>query len=214
MLQNNSLARRSDLHLMRRLWHVLCGVACLASYYVMDADIIYWGYFSLFIAGVSFFFDFKRFSSEKLNTSVERVMGPIMRHSEKMSFSGLSFYALGVALSIFLYEKNVAILSILYLVFADPIASIVGYYYGKDRLLPNKTLQGTIAAFVTCLVITLVYFYSQSLLSSNIIIFGFLAAMFGAMSELLSAFNIDDNLTIPVISGAILSALNLWFGVF
>ena len=136
-----------------------------------------------------------------------------MRRSEKLSFSGLPFYALGAGLTIFLFKEEIAVMSILYLVFADPIASIVGVYMGKDRLLPNKTLQGTVAAFVTCLLASLIFAWIIGLKSPNLIIFLFFGAIVGALSELLSAFNIDDNLTIPVVSGAVLSLLNLWLEV-
>jgi len=213
-MTNDNLAKRSDLHLKRRIWHVLCGVICLTLYYTTNSKIIHWGYFSLFIAFLGFIIDFQRFKNEKLNDFLGKHFGPIMRKSERLNFSGLPFYALGVALSIFLYDEKIATLSILYLIFSDPIASIFGVYFGRDVLLPNKTLQGTIAAFVTCLVVTLIYFYILEIHSPNIIIFAFLASMFGALSEIISAFNIDDNLTIPVVSGAVLTGLNVLFNVF
>jgi dolichol kinase len=40
------------------------------------------------------------------------------------------------------------------------------------------------------------------------------AGVIGAASELISAFNIDDNLTIPVLSGLGITLLNKWVTVF
>lgn len=209
----SQFAKRSDLHLMRRLWHVLCGLICFIAYSLMDHNLLYWGFFSLFIAVLGFIVDFKRLKSQNLNTRLQDLFSPFMRKSEQSSFSGLPFYALGVSLSIFLYSNEIAIISILFLIFADPIASIVGVHYGKDRLLPNKTLQGTIAAFVTCFIVAFSYILFAGLSSPNIIMFCFFSAIVGALSEMISAFNIDDNLTIPVVSGAFMSILNLIFKV-
>ncbi len=213
MVETGTLAKRSELHLMRRVWHVVCGMACLSIYYLSDTSIIFWGYISLFVAFLGFVLDFMRLKNEEFNSILSKLFGPIMRRSEKFSFSGLPFYALGVSLSIFLYEKEIAVLSILFLVLADPIASVVGVYYGKDRLLPNKTLQGTVAAFTTCLAVAIIYLTAIQVHSPNIILFAFFGAIIGALSELLSAFNIDDNLTIPVISGAALTVFNIWLDV-
>ena len=191
----------------------MCGVFCVALHYIFDVEIKFWGYFSFAVAIFGFWLDFQRLKKPNLNEKLTKLFGPIMRRSEKLSFSGLPFYALGAGLTIFLFKEEIAVMSILYLVFADPIASIVGVYMGKDRLLPNKTLQGTVAAFVTCLLASLVFAWIIGLKSPNLIIFLFFGAIVGALSELLSAFNIDDNLTIPVVSGAVLSLLNLWLKV-
>ena len=210
----DTLAKRSEIHLMRRFWHILVGAICLTVYYLTETTLKFWGYFSLVVACFGFLLDFTRFKNQSLNEWLTKYFGALMRKSEKLSFSGLPFYALGVGLSLFLFQKEIAILSILYLIFADPIASIVGVYMGKDRLLPNKTLQGTVAAFTTCLIIGVSYLVILQIQSPNIIIFAFFGAIAGALSELLSAFNIDDNMTIPVISGVALTLLNLWLQVF
>lgn len=213
MNKYETLAKRSEIHLVRRLWHTLCGLVALGLYSVMGIHIYYWGLIALLIAVLGFILDFKRLKNPNLNDSMSRIFRPIMRKSEKDSFSGLPFYALGSAISIFLFEEKIAVLSILFLVFADPIASIVGVYLGKDRLFPNKTLQGTIAASVTCFCITLVYVNYLGQSSSNIFLFSFLAGVVGGISELMSAFNIDDNFTIPVVSGMGLTVFSHLFTV-
>ena len=115
----DTLAKRSDLHLMRRVWHVLCGVLSLLVYYLTDIEIKYFGILSIIIAGLGFILDFQRIKNPKLNEKLTKLVGPILRKSEKYSFSGLPFYALGMSLSIFFYEEKIAILSILFLIFAD-----------------------------------------------------------------------------------------------
>jgi dolichol kinase len=49
--------------------------------------------------------------------------------------------------------------------------------------------------------------------NSNLLWFAILGGVIGSIAEMLSAFNIDDNLTIPVISGLGLTVLNYLFKV-
>jgi len=209
-----TLAKRSDMQLARKMWHILCGIVALVLYYSSNMDIKVWGYVALAVSLVGFALDFLRLHNESFNKVTIKVMGPLMRKSEKDSFSGLPFYALGISLTVLLFEKDIAILSVMFLVFADPTSSAVGVLWGKDKILPNKSLQGTLAGFFVCYAITMLYLMDASGPKVNILAYALLAAIVGALSELLSAFNIDDNLTIPVISGAGLTILNFVFNVF
>lgn len=212
--QVKMLAKRTDMHLLRKIWHVACGMAAISLYHVSNIELYYFGWIALGFAVVGFLLDFIRLNNEKFNNFALKVLGPIMRKSEVDGFSGLPFYALGAALTIFLYIPEIALLSILFLVIADPIASFIGVNYGKEKILPNKSLQGTVAGFFACYLITLVYISEMQIPSFNLLAFSILAGIVGAISELTSAFNIDDNLTIPVLSGAGLTVLNYIFHIF
>lgn len=208
------LAKRSDLHILRKVWHIAFGSSCVGLYYALSMDLMFWGYFALSAAVLGFANDLLRLNNKKYNALCIKYMGPLMRKSEEDGFSGLPFYALGVGLSIFFYQSDIALISILFLVFADPIASFVGINYGKDKILPNKSLQGTIAAFFVCYFISMIYVQDMSISNVNMIAFAVIAGVVGSLSELASAFNIDDNLTIPVISGGGLSVINYFFHIF
>ncbi|HLW56266.1 MAG TPA: phosphatidate cytidylyltransferase, partial [Bacteriovoracaceae bacterium] len=115
---------------------------------------------------------------------------------------------LGIALSLLFYQKDLALISIMFLIFSDPVSSFFGVLYGKDKILPNKSLQGFVAGFFTCYLVTLFYLLNLGQTSIDMLTFSLVAGLIGAGSELISAFNIDDNLTIPVISGLGLTILN------
>lgn len=208
------LAKRSDLHILRKLWHIAFGSTCVGLYFALEMELSFWGYFSIAAACLGFTVDLLRLNNKKFNELCIKFMGPLMRKSEEDGFSGLPFYALGVGLSILFFQEDIALLSILFLVFADPIASFVGVNYGKDKLLPNKSLQGTLAAFFVCYFISMIYMHEMSVSTINLIAFSVLAGVVGCLSELASTFNIDDNLTIPVLSGAGLSVVNYFFHIF
>lgn len=205
---------RNDLHLVRKAWHIATGLSGLIVYYNSDYSLQSVANFLLIFSLVAFAVEFLRLRNEKMNMFLMSVMRPFMRESEKTSVSGLPFYALGVGLTLTLFPERIAILSVLFLIFADPIASVIGILYGKDKILPNKSLQGTLAAFTVCYLITMVYGMRFSNPNMSLLCFSLLAGVVGSFSELCSRY-IDDNLSIPVISGTMLYLINTyWIHVF
>jgi dolichol kinase len=172
------------------------------------------GHIVLAIALAGFAADLARKKNKHFNAVVLRFMGPLMRRSEREGLSGLPFYALGCALSLYFYHEDLAILSIMFLIFSDPISSFFGVLYGKDKILPNKSLQGAVAGFFTCYLITLFYLMNTTTVGIHILVFAIVSGIIGASSELISAFNIDDNLTIPVLSGLGMTLLNHFVTVY
>jgi len=212
-VESTPFCLRSDLHLVRKAWHIATGLIGLWVYFRIDATSTNFGFILLAIAAIGFIVDFSRLRNKRLNQLALYCMRPFMRESEKHGFSGLPFYALGTGLSLILFSEKIAILSILFLILADPISSFVGILFGKDKILPNKSLQGIVSGFIVCYCISLIYGLSYSIGNFNIISFSLIAGVIGAGSELLSVFKIDDNLTIPVVSGLGISLINLYFNI-
>jgi diacylglycerol kinase (CTP) len=204
---SSPLRLRSDLHITRKLWHMATGLIGLTLYYKSGLATEVVATTLLIFSGFSFLVEYLRLRNEKINQVLMIVMKPVMRESEKNSISGMPFYALGVSLSLFFFPERLAILSILFLIFADPIASFCGILYGRDKIFPNKSLQGTIAAFAVCYIVSLVFGLIHASPSMNLLVFSILAGIIGAVSELCSQF-VDDNLCIPVISGFGLFLIN------
>lgn len=210
---SSPLRLRSDLHLTRKLWHMATGLIGLFVYHKSGLSTDLTASILLGFSALSFTVEFLRLRNEKMNQLLMLIMKPVMRESEKNSVSGMPFYALGVSLSLFFFPERIAVLSVLFLIFADPIASFCGILYGRDKILPNKSLQGTIAAFSVCYIATLVYGLIHASPSMDLLVFAIFAGLIGALSELCSQF-VDDNLCIPVISGLGLFLLNFLITVF
>ena len=207
------LANRSDIHIIRKIWHMGMGLTALYIYTLLPYSTKEWGLAASVIAAVGLIVDLLRLKNSKFNDLMMKAGGIFYRKSEYNSLSGLPFYALGCGMSLYFFEEKIALLSVLFLVFADPISSYFGVRYGKDKILPNKSLQGTMAGFCVCYILALVWGLYHSGSSLNLLGFSLLAGAVGAISELLSVF-IDDNLTIPVVSGLGLTLLNLLFHIF
>ena len=108
-------------------------------------------------------------------------------------------------LAIAIFPKPVAILSILYLACGDPMASLIGILYGNKgpRFANGKSAIGTAAGVLICTLVTFIYLKSISIPDGTTLILSLIGGLAGGMVELIP-FDVDDNFTIPVISGFIL----------
>lgn len=210
---SSPLRMRSDLHLTRKLWHISTGLIGLFIYKKSGFSAEQTAFTLLTFAVAAFLFEFVRLRNPKINQLAMVLMKPVMRESERNSVSGLPFYALGISLALFFFPERIAILATLFLIFADPIASFIGILYGRDKILPNKSLQGTIAAFSVCYIATIVYGLIYVGPSMNLLVFAIAGGFIGCLSEMCSQF-IDDNLCIPVVSGLGLFLVNFLIPIF
>jgi dolichol kinase len=203
---------RSDLHLLRKIWHIGTGLTGLFLHFKLGATTKETGVVLLSVAIAGFSIDLLRSRIPALNNVVLKLMKPFMRDSEKDGMSGFPFYALGTAASLLLFSPEIAILSCLFLIFADPIASLFGIQYGSKKIYKNKSLEGAVAGFVTCFIISFLYMIRFSDTNINLLLFSMLSGVIGAASEVLSV-KIDDNLMIPILSGAGMTMINLFIPI-
>ncbi len=98
-------------------------------------------------------------------------------------------------MAIILFEKRVAIASLFFLIVGDQMASLAGKKFGKHRIY-GKTWEGTIACSLSCLGLSL------PILPVGAALIGSISA---ALSELFISRYVDDNLSIPLVSGAVMS---------
>ncbi len=173
---------------------------------------------ALVILGVGLFLfvglDLLRQRYKALNDLALHVFGPVMRQSEAHKLAGTSFLITGVTLVVIIFPPEIVSLTLLFLCFADPLASYVGIRYGKEKILGNKTIQGFLAAFVTCLICSYVYLSFLNFPPDRLLIFSLLAGLLGSLAELIPIAKIDDNFSLPVVSAIGLYVLFYFFGFF
>ncbi|MEY4616547.1 MAG: hypothetical protein RJB66_1507 [Pseudomonadota bacterium] len=202
--------RRSDLHLARKTWHML-GVLLMVLVHQRvsreNAIILLLGAMMIFVVP-----DLIRQYSSRLNEIFVNLFQLVIRENEVNRLSGNSYLLSGVLLIVLVFSPKIVGLSLLFLAFADPIASCVGILYGKDKILGQKSLQGFLAAFVVCTLATMGYLYVNGILLDKLLIVGVLAGFIGALSELLPIGKLDDNLTLPLMSATGLTLLFRLFG--
>ncbi len=192
---------RSELHLLRRLWHMGAGVFISVLYYTWistNTAITFLG----IILGIELLVETMRLRVPSVNEKIMKIWGPIMRTREVNRMSAIPHYLVATILVIAIFPKPIAILSILYLACGDPIASIAGIQFGhlSVRIAPGKSLVGTVAGVCTCFLITLIFMSFMQVSFGIHLLVSLIGGVVGGMAELVP-LEMDDNFTIPVISG-------------
>ena len=207
-----SLCAMHDIHLPRRIWHISMGLFGFAIYNVFSISQEGMGVGLLVFSLMAFLMELVRFHNPFVNQQIVRRMGIFMRDTEVDSYSGLPFYALGCALTLLLFDGNIAHLALFFLIFIDPIAGCFGTWFGKKKFIFGKSLQGFFAGLLVGFLTTVIYcnFILGESGDERILAFSFCAGLIGACSELFSFFW-NDNLTIPFLSGLGLTVLNQYF---
>lgn len=205
-----TLKSRQDIHWARKIWHV-CGVLTIAALYhalpFAWSIALSWAVTALFVV-----LDFWRLRSDSINSGLMLFFKPFMREEERRRLAGTSYLLFGTALVIAFCPPPVTELTLILLAVADPLASLVGLRYGHDKLLGQKSLQGTLAAFFACVVLSAFYFWKMNLMVDRLLFVSILCGLIGAIAELVPLFNLDDNFTFPIVTAPALWALFSIFG--
>jgi diacylglycerol kinase (CTP) len=205
-----ALKKRSDIHWARKIWH-MAGVSAMAlAFAFLPTNVSY----TLLAVAILIFIplDFMRQTRPKLNDWMIHAFRAIIRKNEVNKLAGTTYLLAGTGLVVVLFDAKIVLLTLMYLAFADPIASFVGIRYGKDKIFGHKSLQGFLAAFAVCTLLTLGYLYYHSILIDHLWMVSLLAGLSGALAELIPVAKLDDNFTLPVISATCLWILFTIFG--
>ena len=207
------LRLRNDLHLARKTWHCGMGVFMALVYGLGTPKVVCVG---LLLGGFTFFLlaEYARLTFPKLNAFAIRTMGTIMRHNEVNKVSGTTFYIGSVLLSVAIFPKTIAILSILFLAIGDPVSSIFGILWGDKglRFSNGKSLIGTAAGMGICCIITFIYLVCVDIPPASSLLIALAGGLAGGGAEMIP-LEIDDNFSIPLVSGLALWVTFLFFGV-
>lgn len=208
------LAFRSDLHISRKVWHLSMGLFMAFIYYFSGIAKTTAIFLLASAFGLAVFVEMARLRVSSFNDKVLKFWGPLMRSCEVNKVSGTPYYILATLLSILIFPKPVAALAVLYLACGDPMASLFGILYGKKsiRFSNGKSLIGTMAGVITCIITGLVFLSTLPLSLPSLIAISFVGGVAGGTAELLP-FDVDDNFTIPVISGFVLWLAFMIFSV-
>jgi dolichol kinase len=129
-----------------------------------------------------------------------RVISPMIRsHEENGDFTGATYILITACLTIALYDKPVAIAALAFIVVGDSFAAVFGRRFGRHKWFRNKSIEGSTA----CLVGTILVALFTPGLPTSVAFFGALAA---AAVETLP-LGVDDNVSVPILSGLAMTLL-------
>jgi dolichol kinase len=158
--------------------------------------------------------DIIRLKRLPLHGFLDRLIGPMLREHEDSNFTGSSYILTASVLSILLFDKSAAIAAISFIILGDIAAALVGRRYGKLKINWNfarpdvptgqseskkKTFEGSLACLSMCLLVAIIVPGFPLWIG---VVGAFVATMVEAMP-----FPIDDNFSVPLISGLVMHIL-------
>lgn len=144
--------------------------------------------------------EYARLNHETFARFFGRWFGGLLREQESSGLSAATFLLISSFLVIMAFHRDIAILTLLYLIVGDGLAAIIGRRYGRRRVL-GKTMEGSLAFAVSGVFVALLF----PLIPWWIRLTGVFTA---TISELLP-MRASDNLRVPIISGSIMELLFL-----
>lgn len=206
------LKRRSDIHYARKIWHMSTVFGMFLAYTYLPPAVSMGILVACWVVFTTI--DVVRQIKPALNDLMVHALRPIMRQTEVNKLAGTTFLLSGVLFVDVLFPRPVVALTLLFLAFADPIASYFGILYGKDKIFGHKSIQGFMAAFFVSAVLSFCFLFFNNYLIDHLVVFCLLAGLVGAFAELIPIGKIDDNFTLPIIAATGLSILFYFFGFF
>ncbi len=187
--------------LLRKTTH-LAGFFIPLLYIVLDKSTMI--FIAGAFAGIAVIVELLKWVSESFRELFFRFFEFILRrHERKGAITGATYYIISTFLCIVIFDKHIAIVSIFFIVLGDTAAALVGKAWGRIKLIGDKSLEGSAACFIVCAVISVFWIDP---------VVGLTGAFVATLAELLP-LRIDDNLTVPLISGAVMQVMvsNLTF---
>ena len=141
-----------------------------------------------------FFIEIFRSLNSFISKFFEKYLFFMMRSFEKQgSLTGSTWVFVGALITIILVPQPFSLLALFFLAFGDTLAALVGMKFPFIKI-GSKSLSGSLACFIMCLIVGLFLNFE---ISSEIILIG----AFTATIAELTSIKINDNISIPVLSG-------------
>lgn len=156
------------------------------------------------LSGVALVTEAVRLKVPSLNRVLYSKLKPLLKVKEDRSVTGATYVAISALISFLLFDEHVAIVSLFFLSFGDPAAALVGGRICGWRVF-GKSPIGSVAFFIVALVA------AWMLSASDVLSFHWglvIGAAVAALVELVPT-GLDDNITIPLISGAVMTGVGV-----
>lgn len=194
-------ATRHDLQLGRRLFHLGNGVAIATAYALFFTHQQVVQIFGAIACLVYIADRFRIAYPDLVARHAPAVNRLFVRAEEQVRESAMTPFAIAVLLTILAVPKLAALCAIYTLAIGDPLAAVVGIRFGRRQLVPNRSLEGTLAFFAATVAITtaVLRWGTAQPPWSLLAVAGGVGAV--AMIVELVPLRVDDNLTIPIAVG-------------
>ncbi len=197
--ESEARATRKDLHLGRRLVHMGNGIGIATAYLLFFTHEQVVRTFGT-IACLVYILDRIRIHYPEAMKQLPSLNRWLFRAEEQVRESAMVPYAIAILLTLITFPKPAALIAIYTLAIADPLSAIVGIRFGKIRVVPEKSVEGSTAFFAAAFVCAASVLWAFAGGEARVLGAAALIALCGAVFEMLPV-RIDDNLTTPLVVG-------------
>ena len=191
---------RTNPPVWRRLFHLIAGSSIpIAGIFAVSASMVV---ALAVLSAAALALDLARFRVGWLNRHFLHWLAPLLKGSEERRITGATYLLVAALAAFWLFDSTVAVVSLLFLSLGDPAAALVGRAMPGPRIW-GKSPGGTAAFFVVSLGVVGV------LVAAGVVEYhwGLLCGAAVAALVELAPLPTDDNLTVPLISGAVMHFL-------
>jgi dolichol kinase len=136
------------------------------------------------------------------------VFGRMLRDREvEGGMTASTIVVASAALTLFLFRTEIAVTALVFLSLGDSFAALIGRHFGTIRLVGQRTLEGSLAAFNACLFASVLLISLNPVLGWQLSPLALLAGSAAATLAELVDIPLDDNLRIPVIAGTVMELI-------
>ena len=195
----------STFELRRQLMHIFVGVfaVVLLHFEILSA----WSVFLLIIVGILVSLLSKRVRIPFFSYFLDK----FERREDLQTFpgKGMIFLFIGILLVLKLFDKNIALASIMILALGDSVSHIFGAQFGRTQNIINRdgkkllegTLAGTVMGFLGAVMFVPV---PEAFLGS------FVAMLAEVVKFDFNDHTLDDNLVVPLIAGTVMFLVGMY----
>ena len=138
-----------------------------------------------------------------------RKLAMMMERKESRLFSGAFWFYIGCGISFLLFHHQIASAASAILAVGDSLSTIVGINFGRHKIIGKKSIEGSLTFFVSSFLISLIFVRWEV---------GLIGALIASVIELITPHKVgkktywilDDNLLIPIISGAVMFGVDFY----
>lgn len=190
----------------RKIYHLTGGLALIALYVKLGRTAGLCTLLGIFVFATAV--DLLRLRVKAFNDFMYAHMRIFIRDSERAILTGTPWYVLGILCAAAFYDAPVAVYAVSFLAIGDVSATTIGERWGTIKISGVKSLQGTLAFITAATIAGLVINSYIFPVGAGIVVAG---AVTAAAVELIPV-KVNDNLTIPLISGGLMKILMVMVG--
>jgi glycerol-3-phosphate acyltransferase PlsY len=162
----------------------------------------------IFVGSVALVFillDVLRFVVRAANELFTVRIKSFFKKSESRRFSSMTMFLFASFIIVLLFQKDIAIAALAYLIFGDIFSKIYGLAFGRRKLF-DKTVEGSLAYLGGALICAYVL---HTALHIPMLILG-IGAVAATIAEFMPV-GIDDNFTVGIFSGAVMTVVRTFW---